>query len=448
MAQKITNKLAALPQDISIDRYEEHHNTIELFVSYPAEERICPYCGSHDCVIHSSGHMENIRHTGLSKQHMLLTFHVPRLRCKSCRMTFHHRPYFVQPGFKLSQVSYQLIYIELMTNKSIRQIAYDTGTTDSIVCHVMMSVEFNTHARLPETLCIDEFKGSSGEWDPDRKNWNVNRFHCNIVDGDSGCVVDILPQIDKDYLSKYFHSFSIDKRNRVKYFCCDMHGGFISLAKSCFPNALICTDNFHTVRLLTSNIDDVRRSLQRESSALISETENPRKKKMYEEQYKLLKSSQRLLKMSEIKNPLTARRREKLNALFLISHELEEAYMAYQEFLMILCYDQYVLQRAELTEWIDKYKKSTYEGTRKCANTIQYNRKYIQNAWKYGKSNASCEGINNRIKVLKRNGYGAHSFEYFRQRILFHCGPVQLIKGTYSIASQKKPSHKEVKQHD
>ena len=102
MAQKITNKLAALPQDISIDRYEEHHNTIELFVSYPTEERICPYCGSHDCVIHSSGHMETIRHTGLSKQHMLLTFHVPRLRCKSCGMTFHHRPYFVQPGFKLS----------------------------------------------------------------------------------------------------------------------------------------------------------------------------------------------------------------------------------------------------------------------------------------------------------------------------------------------------------
>ena len=63
MAQKITNKLAALPQDISIDRYEEHHNTIELFVSYPTEERICPYCGSHDCVIHSSGHMETIRHT-------------------------------------------------------------------------------------------------------------------------------------------------------------------------------------------------------------------------------------------------------------------------------------------------------------------------------------------------------------------------------------------------
>ena len=89
MAQKITNKLAALPQDISIDRYEEHHNTIELFVSYPAEERICPYCGSHDCVIHSSGHMETIRHTGLSKQHMLLTFHVPRLRCKSFIIKLH-----------------------------------------------------------------------------------------------------------------------------------------------------------------------------------------------------------------------------------------------------------------------------------------------------------------------------------------------------------------------
>lgn len=89
-----------------------------------------------------------------------------------------------------------------------------------------------------------------------------------------------------------------------------MHGGFISLAKTCFPKALICTDNFHTVKLLKDNIDDTRRYLQRESRALISETKNPQKKKMYVDQYLLLKKSQKLLTMSEINHPLDARRKE------------------------------------------------------------------------------------------------------------------------------------------
>ena len=39
MAKKITNKLAHLPQDITIDRYEEHPDSMELFISYPPEER-------------------------------------------------------------------------------------------------------------------------------------------------------------------------------------------------------------------------------------------------------------------------------------------------------------------------------------------------------------------------------------------------------------------------
>ena len=74
--------------------------------------------------------------------------------------------------------------------------------------------------------------------------------------------------------------------------------------------SLICTDNFHTVKLLKDNIDDTRRYLQRESRSLISETKNPQKKKMYEDQYLLLKKSQKLLTMSEINHPLDARRKE------------------------------------------------------------------------------------------------------------------------------------------
>ena len=36
-------------------------------------------------------------------------------------------------------------------------------------------------------------------------------------------------------------------------------------------------------------------------------------------------------------------------------------------------------------------------------------------------TNAYTEGINNKIKVLKRNAYGFRNFERFRNRILHMC---------------------------
>ena len=44
---------------------------------------------------------------------------------------------------------------------------------------------------------------------------------------------------------------------------------------------------------------------------------------------------------------------------------------------------------------------------------------YLQNTCEYPTlSNGPIEGINNKIKVLKRNGYGYSSFTHFRNRIL------------------------------
>lgn len=39
-----------------------------------------------------------------------------------------------------------------------------------------------------------------------------------------------------------------------------------------------------------------------------------------------------------------------------------------------------------------------------------------------GLTNAYAEGITNKIKVIKRTGYGFTNFENFRRRVLVACG--------------------------
>jgi transposase len=53
-----------------------------------------------------------------------------------------------------------------------------------------------------------------------------------------------------------------------------------------------------------------------------------------------------------------------------------------------------------------------------CLKTISNWERYILNSFKCTYTNGFTEGVNNKIKVLKRNAYGVKNFERFRTRIL------------------------------
>lgn len=51
----------------------------------------------------------------------------------------------------------------------------------------------------------------------------------------------------------------------------------------------------------------------------------------------------------------------------------------------------YSVQYEDLTEWIQQYTASEVEEIHSAACTIRHWRGYIQNSWKYGKSNGLSE---------------------------------------------------------
>ena len=63
--------------------------------------------------------------------------------------------------------------------------------------------------------------------------------------------------------------------------------------------------------------------------------------------------------------------------------------------------------------------KHLFDGLNRVLQTFKKLLPYIQNTCEYPTlSNGPIEGINNKIKVLKRNAYGYSSFTHFRNRIL------------------------------
>jgi len=426
--------LVGLPNDVTVTNIVKREHCDELFISFkPPELRCCPRCYSNNCVVKDSGYTQTVRHIPVAQRGTIVTFHKRRLLCKGCRTSFTERPEWLHPSLHITNALYHSICLDLTQMLSTEMVARTNWVSSNIVSSVLDTIDFGRPSKLPETLCVDEFKGSSGEWDTDKSRWDVDTYHCNIVDGGAGFVIDILPKITAEYLAKYFRQFSPNQRMCVKYFCCDMHNGFVSVAKELFPHARICIDMFHVIRLINDTIDAIRRRLQ-------NDTQN---RQDNDERYAALKNASRSLRTSEVKqerlgNPNNAIRLEKLHVVFDLFPELTEAYNALQEFHFICEMTPPILQKASLTDWIQQYSDSKTPELEKLARSIRYWRGYIQNAWQYHHSNSACEGFNNKIKVLKRISYGMHCFESFRKRVLLTCGYIRLANEPFTIFHEKR----------
>ena len=171
-----------------------------------------------------------------------------------------------------------------------------------------------------------------------------------------------------------------------------MHNGYVSTAKEIFPHATICIDMFHVINRLNEAVDAVRRRLQNVYRESAPET------------YELLKHTAYLLKTKEsnqvsIWKSHVQDKRNRLQRALDSAPDLKETYEALQRFHQINEMKEYTLQRAELTEWISGCLSSDVPELKSAANTVIHWRTYIQNSWKYNRSNGPCEGLNNKMQV-------------------------------------------------
>ena len=72
-----------------------------------------------------------------------------------------------------------------------------------------------------------------------------------------------------------------------------------------------------------------------------------------------------------------------------------------------------------LDQWICDAIETGISKLKKMAKTLDNHRIGLLNYFKYRISNVAAEGINNKIKTMKRQAYGFWDMEYFKLR-LYH----------------------------
>ena len=219
-------------------------------------------------------------------------------------------------------------------------------------------------------------------------------------------ILAVLEERSKQVVKQFFLSIPKRLRRTVRYVCSDMFDGFINAAKEAFGKKVrIVADRFHVAKLYRKGLEDLRKKeLQRLRKSLSPAT------------YKTLKGAMWALRKKAC--DLTAKEQAVLTELFKHSPRLKEAYDLRDQLTAI--FDQNISRTHAnrlLNGWVARVKRSEVRCFDTFIDTLLSRKDEITNYFLERHSSGFVEGLNNKIKVIKRRCYGILNAKHLFQRI-------------------------------
>ena len=370
----------------------------------------CPHCNSKNIVKNGSRNRK-IKYIPIQNYNIQLKLNVQRYICKECKKTFSPSTNIVGNNSSISNNLKYTIALELQKNISLTSIAKRYNISISSVQRIMDNCysDFKVNKEhLPEAICIDEFKSVK----------NIDGAMSFVfADYRTKSIVDIVEDRKLNSLTEYFSRFSLEARNNVKYICMDMYTPYISLVNSIFPNAKIVLDKFHIINLVNRAFNQTRISIMNS----IQDDSLKRKFKLFWKS--LLKYYPDLCQVNyycqSFKRKLSSK--DKVDYLLEKSPELEVNFNIYQDIIQAIKHNNF--KRFESV--VKKYLGTKEKVSKKmiiALKTLKKYMKYIENMFESNITNGLIEGLNNKIKSIKRTAFGYSNFSNFKKRILIQAG--------------------------
>lgn len=368
------------------------NNTFEASIELPVIAHICPHCGTSTTKI-KDYRIQKTKDLDLLGKKLYLFIRKRRYLCPCCHKSFTENNPLINRYQHFTDRFYKHVYKEFQTIQSFTSIANRIGVSVTSVIRWFDNISY-PHPQLPECFCIDEFKGNTGN----------EKFQCNVSEPLSRQVIDILPSRNVDSLCKHFRRYALEERRKVKYVVMDLSSIFRATVKTLFPDAEIVADKFHVMRLVSWSMEAVRKRIQ---------------KQFRKERRRWFKRSKNILLKPEYK--LSLEDRSVLNRMLLASPELEKAYILKEEFYKVFGAKTVSEGKKSLQNWLLLASQFKLKEFNHCITTFTKWSREIINVIEHRYTNGYVEGVNNKIKVLKRISFGVRNFERFRNRILHLC---------------------------
>lgn len=224
---------------------------------------------------------------------------------------------------------------------------------------------------------------------------------------EEGYVLDVLPDRERKTLEKWLDGLSPEVKKAIKTVNLDMWEPYTLAVKAKLTQARIVVDRFHVMKNLNHCLTLARREIQRTASDEIKEQ---------------LKGSRWALVKNE--KDLNDKQRAKLETVYQVSPELKVCHQLKEQFRAIFeTITDREKARSALLQWIKQVQKQNVVALQSFLATLNNWFELILNYFIERWTNAFAEGVNNKIKLIKRRAFGFTNFDHFRLRILVECAP-------------------------
>ena len=415
---KEVEQLLNIGNQYKIIKFEERKEDKKLikiiYVESKNKKEKCPKCGNYTNSIHDKLSPIELKYLKIVEYDCKINIIKKRFICHNCNKRFTEEVDLNQKGKTISRKLEQKILKDLLDyNLSIKYIGESNNVSSDSVRKILENAmsKYPEHIiNLPRVISFDEFKADTNE----------GKYAFILNDPIHKKAMDILPSRKKEYLNQYFTY--CENRHSVEYVVSDMYEPYLLVTQIMFPKAKYVVDRFHYIRYVMDALDKVRIRLQKEYGYNSKE-------------YRMLKNKKNVTLLRKYSNDVdwwtyTKRYKNKhmvdilkydlREQLLGISKEIKDTYLLKELFLDVVhsTTDEYA--ESEFKEWIETVKNYGINEMIEASKTIENWLPYIVNSFVDKRfSNGFTEGLNNKIKVIKRVAFGYRNFRFFRLRLMY-----------------------------
>lgn len=218
-------------------------------------------------------------------------------------------------------------------------------------------------------------------------------------------ILAVLPDRQKDTILDFLRSIPERLKRTIQTVCSDMYAGYTEAVREVLPQARLVIDRFHVTEAYRDGLDQLRKVELRRL-----------KQDLPKADYAALKGSLWALRKSP--EDLTAQDRQVLKRLFGYSPELKLAYDLQRQLTTL--FDRLLSQpsaKASLRAWIKRVRKSGLTCFDPFLVTLDSWWEEITAFFVARANSGFVEGLNNKLKVLKRRCYRLFNRQHWFQRI-------------------------------
>ena len=211
-----------------------------------------------------------------------------------------------------------------------------------------------------------------------------------VSDIEGGKLIEMIDSHRQQDIVEVLRQQPFEVREQVEEVSVDMWGGFPKVREQVFPKAKLVIDRFHVMKIVNKDLNKLRRA--------IGITDRGSKY--------LLLSNRSNLNIEQIHRwEVTLKKSECLR----IAYEMKEEFREIYETNMTV-----KMAQEKFKNWLNHAPVFFQKSSATIINHFEGICNYFLNRTTSG----VMEGINNRIKLIMRQGYGFSNFDNFRDRVL------------------------------